>query len=77
MQQTLDFSSWEETPEQKHERIDKILEKNTIADFICVACKEPITGTQKLLSTEHGYYHGAPMTCVEGRSDSDLPWWQR
>jgi hypothetical protein len=73
----MTFENWEETPEQKHERITRLLERNARADPICISCQNPVSSDQPLLTTEHGPYHGSPFTCVEGRKDEDIPWWQK
>lgn len=68
---------WEETPEEKHERINQILERNTKPDTICVGCGLVIFDEQSLIETAHGAYHGAPKNCVDGREEKDIPWWQK
>lgn len=68
---------WDETPEEKHERINQILERNTKPDTICVGCGAVISDEQSLIETAHGAYHGAPNNCVDGREEKDIPWWQK
>lgn len=69
---------WEETPEQKHERVNKILEKNTEKPLVCVSCLKVIIDRESALSTPYGPYHGEPFTCAEdGRDDADIPWYQK
>lgn len=53
-----------ETPDEKHERVTRILEKNSMYS-ICIACEQPITKQDNLLSTKHGNYHDLPKTCAE------------
>lgn len=65
---------WEETPEEKHARIDKILEENCKRVVICISCGEVISSNQTVENTPHGPYHGSPMTCVEGRNELNIPW---
>ena len=68
---------WEETPEEKHERIDRILVKNSQKPLVCISCLELITDQQTMISTSFGPYHGAPFTCEEGRNEKDIPWYQK
>lgn len=76
MAKQLEFH-WEETPEEKHERINKILEERTRKPVVCVSCNEVIKDPETAISTPYGPYHGAPFTCVEGREDNDIPWYQK
>lgn len=64
---------WEETPEEKHKRVDEILEKNS-NPLVCITCGQLITDRQNAIKSQHGPYHGAPMACVDGRQE--LPWYQ-
>jgi hypothetical protein len=68
---------WDETPEETHAKVDEILARNTQEPKICISCQELITDRQTLVTTSHGPYHGWPMTCLEGRSDDDIPWDQK
>lgn len=68
---------WEETQEEKHARIDKILAENSKPPMVCVSCLELISDRQTAISTPYGPYHGAPFTCIEGREDKDIPWYQK
>ena len=70
---------WEETPEEKHERVNKILERNTRTPVVCVSCNEVVAekDLSNVISTPFGPYHGAPFNCVDGREDSDIPWYQK
>ena len=70
---------WDETPEEKHERINKILEERTKKPVVCVSCNEVVADSDldKVISTPYGPYHGAPFTCVDGRDDDDLRWDQK
>ena len=68
---------WEETPEEKKLRIDKILEENSKPPMVCVSCLELISDRETAVNAGFGYYHGAPYTCVEGREDRDIPWYQK
>ena len=68
---------WGETPEEKRVRIDKILEINSKPPLVCVACLELISDDQTSVSGPMGPYHGYPYTCVEGRDDADIPWYQK
>lgn len=38
---------------------------------ICIVCREVIHTTEAIVSSIHGYYHGAPRTCVEGRENEE------
>lgn len=73
----MGVQDWDETPEEKHARIDKILAINSRKPLTCISCGEIITDQQTAVSTPHGYYHDYPMTCVEGREDRDIPWHQK
>jgi hypothetical protein len=66
---------WDETQEEKKLRVDEILLKNSQPVLTCITCLELITDRQTAVTTEHGTYHGPPMTCVEGRQET--PWWQK
>ncbi len=70
---------WDETPEEKHERINKILEERTRKPVVCVSCNEVVSESDldKVINTPYGPYHGSPFTCVEGRDDSDIHWSQK
>lgn len=70
---------WEETPEEKHARIDKILERNTRTPIVCVSCGQVVSESDmdKVISTPYGPYHGAPFACVDGRDDDDIRWDQK
>lgn len=68
--------NWDETTEEKHARVDEILERNS-NPLVCVSCLEIISDRETAVNAGFGYYHGAPYTCVEGREDSDIPWWQK
>lgn len=70
---------WEETPEEKHERINQILEKRTRKPVVCVSCNEVVADKDldNVISTPYGPYHGAPFTCVDGRDEDDIPWYQK
>ena len=70
---------WEETPEEKHKRVDEILRKRTRKVVVCVSCNEAITESDmdNVISTPYGPYHGAPFTCIDGRDDVDIPWYQK
>lgn len=68
---------WEETPEEKHDRVTKILERNSAPPTRCIGCGEVIFSHQTVIKTQHGSYHGEPKKCVEGRDDEDIPWWQK
>lgn len=75
--QTLQLN-WDETPEEKRERIDQILERNTRETRVCVACQTVISDTDNPIKTPYGWYHGAPFTCTEdGIDDADIPWYSR
>lgn len=54
-------------PEERKARVDKILEKNTEKQRLCISCMEPILSGQTVIETIHGPYHGLPLTCVNGR----------
>lgn len=56
-----------ETPEERKQRVDKILEKNTRKPRTCISCMNPILPNQAVIETIHGPYHGLPLTCVNGR----------
>lgn len=57
----------DETDEERHERLTKFLDEQANPK-ICVSCRQPITSKQTLVTTAWGgFYHGAPLTCVEGR----------
>lgn len=57
-----------ETPDQRHARVDKILEKNTTPLKKCITCLQPIDPEiHNLVDSRHGAYHGYPLTCVDGR----------
>lgn len=73
----MGVQDWDETPEQKKARIEKILKKNSKEPTVCVSCLEVISDQDTLVNTPMGPYHGRPFTCVEGRSDRDIPWWQK
>lgn len=69
---------WGETPEEKTARVEEILQRNSQEPLVCVACLEIISDRQTAISTPYGPYHGAPFTCVEdGRSDDNIPWYQK
>jgi adenylate kinase len=68
---------WDETQEEKRARVDKILKLNSEKPLVCVSCQEIITDKHTLISTPFGPYHGTPFTCEEGRSDRDIPWYQK
>lgn len=68
---------WEETPEEKHARIDRILEKNSEKPLVCVSCLEIISDRETAINAGFGFYHGAPYTCEEGRKEKDIPWYQK
>lgn len=58
----------DETDEERHERITKDLEELSQKPKICITCRQPITDKHTLVSTNWGgFYHGAPLNCVEGR----------
>lgn len=59
--------AWNETDAERHIRVDGVLERNTRAVEICISCRLPIQATQVKVESYHGLYHGAPLTCVEGR----------
>lgn len=74
----MDLYSSEENPEEKHDRVTRILETNSKVHVICIACKNPIIEDQNILSTQYGPYHDEPMTCAEdgdpNYDDRDFPY---
>lgn len=66
-----------ETAEERKLRIDAILEKNSQPPMVCISCLELISDRETAVSGPMGPYHGYPYTCVEGRSDEDIPWYQK
>jgi len=69
--------NWGESPEEKKARIDRILEKNSQKPLVCVSCLEIISDRETSIPGPMGPYHGYPSTCVEGRDDRDVPWYQK
>ncbi len=57
----------DETAEERSARIDGILKKNSIQG-VCIACGGDILGTQEIVDSIHGKYHGSPLPCVDGRA---------
>jgi hypothetical protein len=54
-----------ETQEQRRERVDKILEKNTKPMQQCAGCHKDINpDTHTVVETIKGPFHGFPMRCV-------------
>ncbi len=68
---------WEETPDDKSARVDKILALNSQTPLVCVSCLEIITDRETVVPGPMGPYHGYPYTCVEGRKDGGIPWYQK
>ena len=66
----MSISYPDETPEERSNRIDDILKKNS-TQGVCISCGEDIRGDEPMLDTIHGKYHDLPKTCVEGRPDRD------
>ena len=57
----------DETDQERHDRITKDLEELSNPK-ICITCGNQITSKHTLVTTAWGgFYHGAPLTCVEGR----------
>ena len=57
----------DEPDEERHERLTIFLDEQANPK-ICVSCQQPITSKHTLVTTAWGgFYHGAPLTCVEGR----------
>lgn len=54
----------DESPEELHERVNVILEKNTRTYPECIVCLTDIKDSAELLKTIHGPYH---VYCVDGR----------
>lgn len=54
--------------ELSRDRADEIIEKNTRILNTCIVCDNPILPEDNEVKTIHGYYHGAPFTCLDGRN---------
>lgn len=57
----------DESPAERAERINKILERNTQKPRLCISCMNPIRDDQAVIESIHGPYHGLPLRCVDGR----------
>lgn len=68
---TTEYKIRRKTPEElRHDRVDDILARNSIAFHNCIVCNEPILVPKDVeVKTIHGYYHGAPYECMNGRQE--------
>lgn len=57
------------TLEERHRRVDEILARNSEPPKICISCLEEIPDNHSIINSRHGYYHGLPRTCEDGRPE--------
>lgn len=55
----------EERDADRHSRAEEIIQQHTRKT--CITCLQVIRPDHELVTTIHGFYHGAPNNCVEGR----------